>query len=77
MTGPTRRGRSSPISPRRADAPGLGITLDRDKLARYHELFRELGGYPYDRDPGRPGWYAHVPNHDWADPGVSLRPALK
>ena len=59
------------------DAPGLGITLDRDKLARYHELYRELGGYPYDRDPGRPGWYAHVPNHDWADPGVSLRPALK
>jgi glucarate dehydratase len=38
------------------DAPGLGITLDRDKLARYHELYRELGGYPYDRDPGRPGW---------------------
>jgi glucarate dehydratase len=59
------------------DAPGLGITLDRDKLARYHELYRELGGYPYDRDPGRPGWYAHVPNHDWADPGVSLRPALR
>jgi glucarate dehydratase len=58
------------------DAPGLGITLDRDKLARYHELYRELGGYPYDRDPGRPGWYAHVPNHDWADPDVSLRPAL-
>ncbi|HEX4883267.1 MAG TPA: enolase C-terminal domain-like protein [Casimicrobiaceae bacterium] len=50
------------------DAPGLGVRLDRDKLARYHELYRELGGYPYDRDPGRPGWYAHVPNHDWADP---------
>ena len=30
------------------DAPGLGVDLDRDKLARYHELFRELGGYPYD-----------------------------
>ena len=59
------------------DAPGLGITLDRDKLARYHELFRELGGYPYDRDPGRPGWYAHVPNRAWADPGVSLRPKLR
>ena len=37
------------------DAPGLGITLDREKLARYHELFRELGGYPYDRDPEASG----------------------
>ena len=37
------------------DAPGLGVTLDRDRLARYHELFRELGGYPYDRDPGPAG----------------------
>ena len=37
----------------------------------------ELGGYPYDRDPGRPGWFAHVPNHAWADPAVSLRPALR
>src|SRR5690606_26666972 len=34
--------------------PGLGVTLDRDRLARYAELYRELGGYPYDRDPGRP-----------------------
>jgi glucarate dehydratase len=59
------------------DAPGLGVTLDRDKLARYHELFRELGGYPYDRDPGRPGWYAHVPNDRWADPNVSLQPTLR
>ena len=59
------------------DAPGLGIKLDREKLARYHELYRELGGYPYDRDPGRPGWFAHVPNSDWADPAVSMRPALK
>ena len=59
------------------DAPGLGVQLDREKLRRYHELFLELGGYPYDRDPGRPGWYAHVPNSAWADPEVSLRPALK
>jgi glucarate dehydratase len=59
------------------DAPGLGIKLDRDKLAKYHELYRELGGYPYDRDPGRPGWFAQVPNSNWADPSVSLRPALK
>ncbi len=59
------------------DGPGLGVTLDREKLAQYHELWRELGGYPYDRDPGRPGWYPLIPNHDWADPDASLRPALR
>jgi glucarate dehydratase len=59
------------------DAPGLGIRVDRDKLARYHELFRELGGYPYDRDPGRPGWFAQVPNLEWDDPDVARRPALR
>jgi glucarate dehydratase len=56
--------------------PGLGVALDRDKLARYHELFRTLGGYPYDRDPGRPGWYPLIPNRDWADPARSLTPRL-
>lgn len=50
------------------DGPGLGIELDRDKLAEYAELFRELGSYPYDRDPARPGWYPLLPNTDWADP---------
>jgi len=59
------------------DAPGLGIKLDREKLAQYHELYRELGGYPYDRDPGRPGWFPLIPNTKWADPSVSLRPALR
>ncbi len=58
-------------------APGLGVELDRDKLARYHELFRELGSYPYDRDPGRPGWYPLIPNADWADPARSVTPGLK
>ena len=58
------------------DGPGLGVTLDRDKLARYHELYRELGSYPYDRDPGRPGWFSHVPNRDWADPEDARVPAL-
>ncbi|HEY9408746.1 MAG TPA: enolase C-terminal domain-like protein [Jiangellaceae bacterium] len=51
--------------------PGLGVSLDRDKLAEYAELYKELGGYPYDRDPGRPGWYPLLPNNDWADPTVS------
>ncbi|REE98837.1 enolase C-terminal domain-like protein [Thermomonospora umbrina] len=54
--------------------PGLGIRLDRDKLARYAALYEELGGYPYDRDPGRPGWYPTLPNDRWADPAVPLDP---
>ncbi len=57
-------------------APGLGIELDPDRMARYAELYRELGGYPYDRDPGRPGWYPLVPNQDWADPTVGGPVAL-
>ena len=43
------------------DAHGLGVALDRDKLARYHELYRELGGYPYDRDPGVPAGIRSYP----------------
>ena len=58
------------------DGAGLGVALDRDKLREYHALYRELGGYPYDRDPGRPGWYPLVPNRDWADPSRSLQPDL-
>jgi glucarate dehydratase len=49
-------------------APGLGVTLDRDKLAEYHELFLRLGSYPYDQDPLRPGWAPLIPNQVWADP---------
>lgn len=48
--------------------PGLGVSLDRDKLGRYAELYKSLGGYPYDRDPARPDWYPLVPNTRWADP---------
>jgi glucarate dehydratase len=49
-------------------APGLGVKLDRAKLEQYHELFKELGTYPYDRDPLRPDWTPLVPNTRWADP---------
>ena len=49
-------------------APGLGVDLDRDKVDEYAERYRVEGGYPYDRDPGRPGWYPLVPNTVWADP---------
>jgi glucarate dehydratase len=52
-------------------APGLGVRLDRDKVGRYAELYRRLGGYPYDRDPGRPDWFPLIPNTRWADPSVS------
>jgi glucarate dehydratase len=54
--------------------PGLGVTLDRERVGRYAELYNELGGYPYDRDPNRPGWYPLVPNDRWADPARELRP---
>ena len=52
------------------DKPGLGVTLNRAKLAEYAELYRRLGAYPYDQDPGRPGWTPIVPNDRWADPYV-------
>ena len=56
--------------------PGLGVALDRDKLGQYAELYKKLGGYPYDQDPGRPGWAPLVPNTDWADPDDSHTPSL-
>ena len=54
--------------------PGLGVRLDREKLARYSELYRELGPYPYDQDPARPGWTPLVPNDRWADPQDAAEP---
>lgn len=54
--------------------PGLGVELDRDKLGRYAAYYREVGGYPYDRDPGRPDWFALVPNTRWADPAFAPDP---
>ena len=50
------------------DGPGLGVEVDPDKIRQYAELYRELGGYPYDRDPTRPDWFPLVPNDRWADP---------
>lgn len=48
--------------------PGLGVELDRDKLERYADHFREVGNYVYDRDPNRPGWFPLIPNSRWAQP---------
>lgn len=50
------------------DGVGLGVKLDRHKLGEYSELYKELGSYPYDQDPGRPGWAPVLPNDRWADP---------
>ena len=49
------------------NGPGLGVTLDRERVGRYAELYKSLGGYAYDRDPGRPDWFPLVPNEKWAD----------
>lgn len=50
------------------NGPGLGIEVSPDKIRQYAELYREFGGYPYDRDPSRPGWFPLIPNTRWANP---------
>ncbi len=55
-------------------APGLGVKLDRDKLARYAELYKRLGSYPYDQDPLRPGWTPTIPNNRWTHPSDTRIP---
>jgi len=56
--------------------PGLGVRLDRAKLAEYAELYKRLGGYPYDQDPLRPGWFPTIPNNRWADPADRRTPKI-
>lgn len=58
------------------NGPGLGVKLNREKLNQYAELYKELGGYPYDRDPLRPNWSPLVPNDRWADPTDKRIPDL-
>jgi glucarate dehydratase len=58
------------------NTPGLGVRLDREKLERYAGLYRELGGYPYDRDSGHPERYAIVPKQRFADPDEGLKPSM-
>ncbi|HEX5430474.1 MAG TPA: enolase C-terminal domain-like protein [Bryobacteraceae bacterium] len=58
------------------EGPGLGVKLDRDKLCEYNELYKRLGGYPYDQDPARPGWTPLIPNSRWADPYDSRTPQI-
>ena len=49
------------------EGPGLGLKLNREKLREYSELYKRLGGYPYDQDPARPNWTPILPNDRWAD----------
>ena len=56
--------------------PGLGVRLNRDKLAEFNELYKRLGNYPYDRDPLRPDWTPIVPNSRWADPDDDRTPEI-
>lgn len=56
------------------EGPGLGIEVDRNKVAQYAEYYKEVGGYTYDRDPGRPDWYSIVPEWRYADPAVKSAP---
>ncbi len=57
-------------------APGLGIKLNREKLAEYSELYKRLGGYPYDQDPLRKGWTPIIPNNRWANPADDSAPEM-
>src|SRR5579862_2866285 len=57
--------------------PGLGVRLNREKLAEYSEMFKRLGPYPYDQDPMRPGWTPTVPNTRWADPADDRTPKIR
>jgi glucarate dehydratase len=41
--------------------PGLGVTLDEDRLATYAEAYRREGPYPYSGDPRRPDWVPMIP----------------
>lgn len=58
------------------DMAGLGIKLNRDKLNEYSELYKELGGYSYDKDPLRPDWSPIVPNTRWANPSDASVPQI-
>ncbi len=59
------------------DGPGLGVKLDREKIGQYSELYKRLGGYPYDQDPMRKGWTPIIPNNRWADPEDARTPSIE
>lgn len=58
------------------ESAGLGVKLNREKLNEYAELYKELGGYSYDKDPLRPDWSPIVPNTRWADENDDRTPQI-
>jgi glucarate dehydratase len=43
------------------DGPGLGVELDRDKVEKYHRLYRQDGAVNEFYDPRRPDWTPALP----------------
>ena len=43
------------------DGPGLGVTLDPDKVEKYHRLYKEGGAVNEFYDPRRPNWVPALP----------------
>lgn len=43
------------------DGPGLGVTLDMDKVEKYHQAYLEQGAVNEFYDPYRPGWIPALP----------------
>jgi len=43
------------------DGPGLGVELDREALARWHEHYETFGPMDHFLDPARPGRYRRLP----------------
>lgn len=43
------------------DGPGLGVTIDREKVEKYHRLYQEQGDTVEFLDPYRPGWVPNLP----------------
>ncbi len=58
ITEPLRWKNGSVTLPR---GPGLGVTIDREKLEKYHRLYLKKGDEIEFFDPHRPGWIPHVP----------------
>ena len=44
-----------------SDGPGLGVTLDPEKVAKYRRLYAESGAVNEFYDPRRPGWVPALP----------------
>src|SRR2546430_16898129 len=49
-------------------APGLGVRLDRERMARYHEAFLRLGPDPHGQGPPRAGRAPPAPHPRPAGP---------